>query len=262
MDGKLTAAALLAVFGAAACHTSGRTHLARGNVLANAGQLEPALAEYRAAGADDPALAEPWLRMGDLLYREGKKDEALAAYRQAVARAPAAVEAWIGMARVQSDEGRDRDARASLSRALDARPKNLYARLSRARLALQDGDGAAALSDARIAARLEDSNPTVLYVYGEAMIAARDFSGAAAAFDRIAKLDPGGMLADDGRARLAMARGDREEAARALAAIVARAPEERAKIAADPAFAGLRRGPDEAAGPDAGGGIDSAVGAK
>ncbi|MHB8418624.1 MAG: tetratricopeptide repeat protein [Myxococcales bacterium] len=226
-----------------ACHEKAQTHLARGNVLGNQGKVAEAIAEYQAAAAADPSLSTPWLRLGNLLYDQGKKAQAMAAYRQATARNPGQVDAWIGLARTQSEEGHDADARASLRRAIDADPKNLYARLSRAQLALDDGDASAALADAKAASALNDRDPSVLYVYGSAMLAARDLSGAAAAFDRIASLDANSSLAPYGRARLALAEGKNTEALDALKAVVARAPAQRRAIASDPAFAALRGDP-------------------
>ncbi len=243
MKVSLLAAVAAAAVALAGCHSESQTHLARGNVFQNQGKIAEAIAEYQKAAAADTSISAPWLRMGDLLYAQGKKDAAFAAYRQATARNPAQIEAWIGMARVQSEQGHDQAARDSLGRALDVRPRNLYARLSRAQLALQDGDAAAALADAKLAARLDDEDPTVLYVYGSAMAASKDYSGAKAAFDRIAKLAPASPLAAYGQARLDLAQGDRAGAVQALAALVGSAPSEKGPVAADPTFAALRGDP-------------------
>ena len=234
---------LLALLGLAACHEQGQTHLARGNVLQNQGKLDLALVEYKAAAQDDASASTPWLRMGDILYGQGKKGQALAAYHQATARNPGQLDAWIGLARIQSEQGHDAEARASLDRALAVRPKNLFARLSRAQLALQDGDVKAALEDARIASRLEDSSPSVLFVYGSAMAANKDYSGAEAAFERLESLDAHSPLAPYGRARLSLARGDRPGAIAALRQAVALAPGEKGQLATDPTLALLRGDP-------------------
>jgi tetratricopeptide (TPR) repeat protein len=235
--------AILAVLSLASCREQAQTHLARGNVLQNQGKIDEAASEYEAAAKEDPNLSAPWLRLGNLFSDQGKKEQALAAYRQATARNPGQLDAWIGMARAQSEQGHDADARASLGRALDVEPHNLYARLSRAQLALKDGDVQAALDDAKLASHQDDKDPSVLYVYGAAMAAAKDYTGAAAAFDRLAALDATSPFASYGRARLRLAQGDRTGAIQQLETVVGVAPKERAAIAADPAFAALRGDP-------------------
>jgi tetratricopeptide (TPR) repeat protein len=238
------------------CHERGQTHLARGNVLQNQGKLDEAMAEYRAAADADPRASTPWLRIGDLLYGQGKKEEAIAAYRQSADRNPGQMEAWTGMARAQSDLGRPAEARASLGRALTVRPSDLYARLSRAQLALDQGDVTEALADAQEAVRLDDRNPSSLFLYGCALVAAKDYPAAAATFDRLQASAPTSPLAPYGRARLELARGYRARALDALRNLAALDPEARAKLASDAHFAELRGDPAFAslvgAGNDAG----------
>jgi cytochrome c-type biogenesis protein CcmH/NrfG len=231
--------AIALTFSLVGCREQAQTHLARGNVLQNQGKLDEALTEYQAAAAADPNVSTPWLRMGNLFSDQGKKEQAIAAYRQATARNPGQVDAWVGMARAQSEQGHDADARASLGRALDVEPRNLYARLSRAQLALQDGDVTAALDEAKLASQADDKDLSVLYIYGAAMAAAKDYPGASAAFDRLASLDASSPYAAYGRARLLLAQGDRAGALHQLETALSQAPKQRDAIAADPAFAPL-----------------------
>jgi tetratricopeptide (TPR) repeat protein len=235
----LLAIALLA----GGCHQRGQTHLARGNVLQNQGKIDEAMAEYRAAADADPRASTPWLRIGDLLYGQGKKEEAIAAFQQSADRNPGQMEAWTGLARAQSDLGRLSDARSSLGRALAVRPNDLYARLSRAQLALDQGDVPGALADAEQAVRLDDRNPSSLFLYGSALVAAKDYAAAAATFDRLQASAPSSPLGPYGRARLELARGDRARALDAIRALVAIDPEARSKLATDPHFAELRGDP-------------------
>jgi tetratricopeptide (TPR) repeat protein len=235
----LLALALLA----GGCHERGQTHLARGNVLQNQGKTDEALAEYRAAAEADPLASTPWLRIGDLLYSQGKKEASVSAYQQSGERNPGQLEAWTGLARAQSDLGRPTEARASLGRALAVRPSDLYARLSRAQLALDQGDVPQALADAQEAVRIDDRNPSSLFLYGCALVAAKDFAAAAATFDRLQTATPSSPLGPYGRARLELARGDRPRALEALRSLQAVDPEARAKLASDPHFAELRGDP-------------------
>jgi tetratricopeptide (TPR) repeat protein len=228
---------------AAGCHDRGQTHLARGNVLQNQGKTDEAMTEYRAAAEADPRASTPWLRIGDLLYAQGRKEEAITAFQQSADRNPGQMEAWTGMARAQSDLGRPAEARASLGRALAVRPSDLYARLSRAQLALDQGDVPGALSDAQEAVRIDDRNPSSLFLYGSALLAAKDLPAATATFDRLQASAPSSPLGPYGRARLELARGDRGRAIEALRSLVALDPEARGKLAADPKFAELRGDP-------------------
>lgn len=225
------------------CHQRGQTHLARGNVLQNQGKIDEAMAEYRAAAEADPRASTPWMRIADLLYGQGKREEAVAAYQQAVDRNPAQTEAWTSLARAQSDLGRISDARASLSRALAVRPNDLYALLSRAELALEQGDVAAAMADSQQAVHLDDRNPASLFLYGCSLVAAKDFAAAAATFDRLQASAPSSPLAPYGRARLALAQGDRARALESLRGSLAADPGGRAKLADDPYFSGLHGDP-------------------
>ena len=249
----LLAIALLA----GGCHERGQTHLARGNVLQNQGKIDEAMAEYRAAADADPRASTPWLRIGDLLYGQGKKEEAIAAFQQSADRNPGQMEAWTGLARAQSDLGRLSDARASLGRALAVRPTistpGSPARSWRWTRATCRG----ALADAEQAVRLDDRNPSSLFLYGIALLAAKDTAAAAATFDRLQASAPSSPLGPYGRARLELARGDRARALDAIRALVAIDPEARSKLATDPHFAGLRGDPTfgslVGAGNDAGG---------
>jgi tetratricopeptide (TPR) repeat protein len=212
-------------------------------VLQNQGKIDQAMAEYRAAADADSRASTPWLRIGDLLSAQGKNEEAAAAYHQSAERNPGQIEAWTGLARVQSELGRTTEARSSLGRTLAVRPSDLYARLSRAELALDQADVPAALADAQEAIRIDDRNPSSLFIYGCALVAAKDFAAATATFDRLQAFAPSSPLPPYGRARLELARGDRTGAVEALRASLAVDPEGRAKLAADPHFAELHGDP-------------------
>jgi len=101
---------------------------------------------------------------------------------------------------------------------------------------LQDGDVPAALEDAKLASHQDDKDLSVLYIYGAAMVAAKDYAGAGAAFDRLATLDGSSPYAAYGRARLLLAQGDRPGAIRQLETVLGLAPKQREAVATDSAF--------------------------
>ncbi len=64
------------------------TLLREANTAAEQGQLEKAIARYRALLAEDPDATGAWLNLGNTAYRAGELARAIAAFRIAEAKAP------------------------------------------------------------------------------------------------------------------------------------------------------------------------------
>src|SRR5438128_9002251 len=209
--------AALALALACACNTDASApHLARGNVLVNAGHPQEAVAEYREAARLAPRSAQARERLGDALYDLGRKQEALAAYRDAAAVDPGSVTARIGAARVLGETGDVVAARAELSAALEGAPTNLFLLLSRGNLAARAGDRKAALADYERAVHLKSDNVPALYQYGLALLEDGQIPEAGATFDRLLSVAPASPQGFYGRARVFAARGEGAFAAEAL----------------------------------------------
>jgi len=214
---KVAAAFFLALV--SACNTdSSAPHLARGNVLVNNGKREEAAAEYREAARLAPKSAAARERLGDTLYDLGHRDEALAAYREAAAVDPDSITARIGAARVLGDRGDYAGARAELSAGLSKAPTNLFMLLSRGNYAARAGDRGAAIQDYTLAVNLKSDNAPALYQLGSALLESGDLAAAERTFDRLIAVAPSSPEGHFGRARLLAARGERANAAQALAA--------------------------------------------
>jgi len=247
-----TAAALTFLAG---CQEPGTAEIARGNVLASRGQYDEAAAAYRAAAAAAPKSARPLELLGHLLTDRGRGAEAREAYQRAVQVQPSdSLEARLGLARLDAAEGKLDGAIAELTEVLGQQRGNLFALLSRAQLQLKrgkPGDVEAALQDTAQAMMVDQKNAPVLYTRGLAFLAANQPDQAAEAFALLEKAHPKSPLWAYGRAKAAMAKGDRAGALDALGKARERAAPESgfsaADVRKDPAFAPLKDDPAFAA---------------
>lgn len=119
----------------------------QGNAQLEMGELDDALARFRAAGKRDGKSAAPlWgaavakLRKGDLAGAQYQADKAKTL-------APELAETWYVRADVARQAGQRADALADFSRAIDIEPDHMPARLGRAALLMDDGKLDAAAVD-------------------------------------------------------------------------------------------------------------------
>ncbi len=102
-------------------------HLAVG--LYNEGKLDSAAAEFRAALALNPGLAEVHNNLGVILDRQGKHADAIGEFRSAVRVNPRYLEARYNLAAALLEAGRAKEAedlaRAGLAQSPDCRGDNM-----------------------------------------------------------------------------------------------------------------------------------------
>ncbi len=239
----------LALFGslsAWACKPAAAVDVARGNVLRNRGDLAGAVDAYRAAAQKAPKDASCRVSLGDALMDLGRFAQAREAYAEAVETEPRATDALVGLANASARLGDDTKAREALGKVLDLQPAHAFAKLSLANLLLRAGDAqaAAALAGKVVADRPKEG--PALYVYGQALTAARRYDEARRAFDRLEVLRPNGPEAPFGRAHVAGLAGDRDTAVRELKTARNRGHASIASASDDPAFAWLKDDPERA----------------
>lgn len=124
-----------------------------GNMAADFGRHDEALAAYDRALAIDPAQAEARLQRGVALQELRRPDEARAAFAAHAALAPADPEPLVAHAGLELEEGDPDVAAALLDRALALDPAHARALRGRTRVALEraEPDAPARLSAARAA---------------------------------------------------------------------------------------------------------------
>src|SRR5436309_13412221 len=130
-----------------------RAHYDRGLDFERQQKLDEAAAEYRAALARTPSLAEAHDRLGFVLGAQGHTAEAIAEFEHAVALQPALFDARYHLgATLWWTKQLDR-ARGELARAVKLRPAHAEARYYLAVTERQQGDVTAAVDDFRTAIR-------------------------------------------------------------------------------------------------------------
>src|SRR5713101_6679102 len=108
-------------------------------------------AKFKAAGAEDPKLAEVDYNLGVLAERQGKKDEAVAHYQTALKKKPMLKQAAENLAVIAQNEGRIPEAVRSYESILAAYPDDPGARARLAEIYRPGGDHDRAMEMARLA---------------------------------------------------------------------------------------------------------------
>jgi len=152
--------------------------------LAQKGQYEAAIAEWKKALESNPGEAVVYLNLGVALARMGKPDEAIAQYRKALAITPDAAEVHFRLGSALNDTGKFDEAIAHFRNVLETRPENksdtydatTYNLMGRALAG--KGQMAEALEDLEKATRLHPGFGPHLYDYALALIQVNRFDEA------------------------------------------------------------------------------------
>ncbi|MFN3608915.1 MAG: sulfotransferase [Hyphomonas sp.] len=132
--------------------------------LREAGQIQDAIAAYRALLAEYPALPDSWYNLGWLLRQMGMGVDALAAYEEALKRGvQGAEEVHLNRAAILSDAmARPDEAKAELQKALTLNPNYLAALINLGNLHEDLGERAEAKAVYERAHALAPQNATAL----------------------------------------------------------------------------------------------------
>ena len=131
-----------------------------GNRLAQQGQLEQAIDQYRRAIAAKPDYAHALANLGNALMMVGQPDEAIGAWRRAVAADPSYALAYSNLGLALSQQGRIDEAIAHLRRAVELKPGFVDALDNLARALLAAGRASQALQTARRAVAAKATTQT------------------------------------------------------------------------------------------------------
>lgn len=195
-----------------------------GNALADAGRLDEAMEQFRAASRLSPGYSDPHQNLGNVLTRMGRDAEAVSEYRLALPGNPSnanvlynlgqalrktgdaagAAEAfdralngrsesavvWYDLGNTLMDEGRSDQALAAFGRALALRPDYPDALLNHAGLLAQIGQGGQAIQEFQRLVKLEPGAPDVHNDLGTLLAQSGDIAGAKREFGEALRLKP------------------------------------------------------------------------
>ncbi|MFI7443560.1 tetratricopeptide repeat protein [Nonomuraea indica] len=184
----------------------------RAQLLAQAGRVEEALADYAVAIGADPGYPDYYLDRGGLLHRLGRHADALADFEAAIRLSPPFPEAYYDRAEVRYATGDLDGALADLGRTLELDPGFVPAYANRSGLLAAAGDHDGARRDAERGLALAPRDPHLRCVLGQVEAAAGRRAEATAAFDVALELDPDLVAAWASRGALAFDAGDLDAA--------------------------------------------------
>jgi tetratricopeptide (TPR) repeat protein len=237
---------LLAVC-SAACSSDGAKHKAAGNVLFKQGDLDGAIAEYRAALSAAPGDANAHTLYANALFERGSLDEARREYQAALSVDPRARAALQGLSTVALREQKPAESRALLERMLANEPRDVEAHAALGKLLYAEGDLDGAERHLREALVYAQNDRSALYTLGLVLAKKRDQEQANAIFDRLDSLTPGKAYSPYGRAVAAATVGHDDEALKWLAVALDRGIDDLGQVEADQSFGALRASPRFAA---------------
>ncbi|MFG3440134.1 tetratricopeptide repeat protein [Nonomuraea sp. NPDC047897] len=184
----------------------------RAQLLAQAGRVQEALADYAVAISADPGYPDYYLDRGAVLHRLGRHADALADFEAAIRLSPPFPEAYYNRAEVRYATGDLDGALADLGHTLELDPDFVPAYANRSGLLAAAGDHAGARRDAEHGLALAPRDPHLRCVLGQVEAAAGRRAAAMAAFDLALELDPDLVAAWASRGALAFDAGDHEAA--------------------------------------------------
>jgi putative PEP-CTERM system TPR-repeat lipoprotein len=172
-------------------------------------QGDKALALAREAITTNPESAAALSLLGKTQLSLGENENALASFSKLVQQKPASADAYYHLGLAQRNLKRTDGARASMQRALEKQPAHLSAQEALIGLESASGRTEAALRLASAIQSQQPKSPLGLSLEGDIHMAARNYSGAARAFERASALGPSNTLAVKRHLALSLSGDDR-----------------------------------------------------
>jgi tetratricopeptide (TPR) repeat protein len=163
----------------------------RAQVLAGLGQVEEAIADYRAVIAEDPHYCEYHFDLANLLRKAARDDEALAEYETAMRLSPPFPELYYNRADLLASRGQEESAVADFTYVLELDPgyTDAYVNLAGLLADLGDHDSAAGVIEEGLA--VAPDNPLLHTLCARLALEEGDTDRAASALDRALAVDAG-----------------------------------------------------------------------
>jgi tetratricopeptide (TPR) repeat protein len=149
-------------------------HVNLGVALERQGDLDEALAEYRAAATLAPGRYQIHNNLGNLLDKMGQPDQALAEYREAVRLKPELPSLHDGLGSVLAERGRFSEAMDEYTNAAQRDPTCPWPHFEMAKTLLQQGRDAEAVGQFREALRIDPDNFQILAYTARVLAAAEN----------------------------------------------------------------------------------------
>jgi tetratricopeptide (TPR) repeat protein len=165
-------------------------HLRRVQIYTGLGQLDEAVAEYRAVLAEDPDYPEYHLELGNLLRRLGRDDEALIEYETVIRISPPFAEAHYNRADIWCARGDLEAALKDFNRVIELDPDYADAHVNAAGILLSLGDDEAASLAVAAGLAVAPDDSHLLCLRAQLDLETGSFESAQAALDRAAATDP------------------------------------------------------------------------
>jgi len=196
---------------------AGRWHFQRADALRMCGDLDAAIAEFRAATAvARPTDPLPHNNLGGALLQKGQAAEAIACFHAALAIDPAYVAARFNLALAFANTGRDDLARRELEEVVRRDPDGTAARIQLGAILMRLGLAGEALGHFEAVVRRGNAAADVRYLCALAMLDTGRADDGRALLAGIARTEPRFADACVVLAELAVQHGERDRAAALL----------------------------------------------
>ncbi len=163
----------------------------QGRPLHQLGQIDEAIAHFRAALALHPGHADAPGNLGQALIRQGRRDEALSSLKEAVRLQPGHAVAHLNLANLCRDLGQLADAISSYRRVIQLRPEHAEARSQLALALARSGQDEEAISCLHDCLLFQPDSAETCNQLGFLLARRERLDEAAAAFRRVLRVQPG-----------------------------------------------------------------------
>jgi Flp pilus assembly protein TadD len=177
--------------------TGTHTTLMRADMLAEQGQIDEALDQYREFVRTDPNEAEGHEKLGVALMQKARFDEASAEFERAIQLDPALAIASDNLGVALLRTGRVEEAVAALRRASDLDPQNVKTYSNLGVALMRTGNNDQAIAALRRAVEIQPSNGEARDNLGQALLMAGRTDEGVSALQEAVKLQPDSIAARD-----------------------------------------------------------------
>lgn len=172
-----------------------RFHNNLGTALTRAGRQSEAVLEFQKALEIDPEFLRVYFNLGRALLTAGQTDAAIASFRKGLQYDSESYDLHYHLGLALASKDRFEEARREFEKSLQINPQDANARFALGVMMASEGDGDAAISEFREALRLNPNNELAYFNLGKALKHKGDLDEAIAAYREALLLNPKDELA-------------------------------------------------------------------